>query len=473
MMKLRKKALALAMSAAVLGGGASLAQAQTVNPGGLGQALIYPYLTANNGWSTFLHVINTSPATVAAKVRFRTATDSSDAYDLIVVLSPFDIWTTVVEQQGGQSGFRPTDNSCTVPYFGKDKFVPFIVQSSEVYAEVIEMGVSVGLSSSNNPIAVAAKHSATTGLPANCAAVEAGFANPGSLSAMTEFDNSLNTTFTVGATDYRNILTGKYDLVNVSKGQSGAGRATAIADFGAPAANGSFFLETNMWSQSPGDWDHPTLAEANAGLTAINDILAKTALVNEWVLNPNLGELSSWVVTFPTKKHYVDAIAPINASTVQVTKLVSFGNAAGKPSCVEGTPSVFNREEKQIVSGSPGTTQLCNEVNVINFKNSSADSKTVLESNVAVTIDTTNLGGTGVQAGWMSFAMPSTTATALQSGLPQTTITALWNPPTAPAPPVAVAASALGRPAIGFNFTARATPADAVLYDHAYTPPSP
>jgi len=465
MMKLRRKALALAVTAAVVGGGVSVAQAQSVaiNAGSLGQALVYPYLTSLGGWNSFLHVTNTSSATVAAKVRFRAAADSADAYDFILVLSPYDMWTGVVEQQNGLVGFRPTDSTCTVPYFGKGTFTPFIVQSPEVYAEVILMGVSIGLNPTTNPVAVAAKHT-TAGVPASCSTVEAAFANPGSVSGATEFNLSLNNGATIGSgsnTIAANMLTGKYDLTNVGLGQSGAGRAVAIANFGAPGSGGSVFGNTNMWSQSPGDWDHPTLAEGNAGLSALNTALNKTALINEWVLNPNLGELSEWTVTFPTKKLYVDAITPINALTTQAPKLTPFGSTA-TPNCVTVTPSIFNREEKQLVGASPGTSALCNEANVIAFKNGPVNSSSVLGSAVAVTVDTTLLGTTGVLAGWMGLAMPTT---QLQGNLLNTTLPSFSTTTT-----IAPVTTGPGRPAVGFNLTSRATPDDAVLYDHAYLP---
>jgi hypothetical protein len=465
-MTLRKKALALAVSAAVVGGGVSLTQsalAQDINPGGFGQALIYPYLTANNGWNSFLHVVNTSPATVAAKVRFRTATNSADAYDFVVVLSPYDMWTGVVEQVNGQSGFRPTDNTCTVPHFGRGTFTPFIVQSSEVYAEVIMMGVSIGLNSDDNPIAVAAKHNTTTGLPADCAAVEAGFATAQSVADLDEFDESLNADFTVGGVTFRNVLMGKFDLTNVGTGQSGAGRAVAIEDFGAPttAVGNLAFANTNMWSQSPGDWDHPTLAEAQDGLSDVNLALNKQSLTNEWVLNPNLGELSTWIVTFPTKQLTVDAITAINASDDQTTKLRTFGT--GTANCVVTTPTILNREERILVGASPGTSSLCNEVNVINFRHGAVNSSSVLASNVAVTVDTTLLGSATTLAGWMNLAMPNN---GLSDQLTQTTLPQIFPVPVTAT--FATTTNTAGRPAVGFNLTARATPDDAVLYDHAY-----
>jgi len=471
MMKLRKKALGLALTAAMVGGGVSLAQAQTVAPGGLGQALIYPYMTAKGGWSSFLHVINTSSATVVAKVRFRTASDSADAYDFIVVLSPYDVWTGVVEAQGGQYGFRPTDNTCTVPYFGKDKFTPFIVQSSEVYAEVIEMAATVG---TTGTVAVNAKHNTTTGVPKDCSAVEAAFANGTSVAALTEFDPGSTTggvnldtgawtNGTVTGTTL-DVLTGKFDLVNVGSAWSGASRATVISTFGTPGTAGTgtgpYFASTNLWSQSAGEWDHPTLAEGTSGLTGLNAILNKASLINEWVLNPGLGELSQWVVTFPTKKLTVEAITAVNDATTEGTPLQTFGT--GTSNCVTVTPSIWNREEKQLVGASPGTTPLCYEANVISFKNGSIDSSSVLDSSVNATI-VTDLFATGVLAGWMSLGMPNNNVLH--------TFNPVWTTlPAFVAAPAGVAdtAAAVGRPVIGFNLTARQTPSDTVIYDHAF-----
>ncbi|MDS4030828.1 MAG: hypothetical protein RKO66_12250 [Candidatus Contendobacter sp.] len=466
MMSLSKKALALAVTAATLGGGAMLAQAQVaVAPGGLGQAMVYPYMTANSGWQTFLHVINTSATTVAAKVRFRAAKDSVDVYDFIVVLSPYDVWTGVVEQgAGGLYGFRPTDNTCTVPYFGKDKFTPFIVQTSEVYAEVIMMGVSTA--TSTGTVGANAKHN-TSGVPANCSAVESAFSNSASVTALTEFSTSLNVFSGTAAT---NFLTGKFDLVNVGQGWSGASRATVIANFGAPAVAGTgtgpYFANTNMWSQQAPDFDHPTLAEGFSGLTPLNTILTKTNLINEWVLNPNLGELSSWVVTFPTKKLTVDAITAINALSTQTPKLQTFGDATGtNAGCVTVTPALWNREEKQLVLASPGTTPLCYEANVLSFKSGAIDSKSVLNSNVAPASGSipTDLLSTGVIAGWMNLGMPNNSV--LHPFAPAWTTLPGWT-----AAPITGATAPVGRPVVGFNITARTTPSDTVLYDHAYLP---
>lgn len=469
MIMLCKKKLALIFGAIMLGSGMSAAHAQ-VSPDSLGQALIYPYFTALNGWNTFIHVINTSSTlTVAAKVRFRAAVDSADLLDFIVVLSPSDVWTGVIETQSGTVGFRPTDNTCTVPNIGKGGFMPFNNASSEGYVEVIMMGASP--STAVDSVAVNAKHDFGTGLPKNCDAVANAFASPASMSGTAaQFTTSL-------LAPTSNVLTGKYDLANVGLGQSGAGRATALANF---AATGSPYRPaTGLWSQSTGDWDHPTLAESGSigilppttglsGLQLVNGWLSHATVINEWVLNPNLGELSSWVVTFPTKKLTVDAFNAINALGTQTTKLLN--NFSG---CQTVAPLVYNREEKPLILPSPGTSQLCNEVNVVNFKNGLINSSSILGSDVAVTLDTSALGS-GVLAGWLQLGMPNTninTGPAIPNRtLTQTTLTSFPNTNGGYilAPGGFNAQPSVGRPVLGFNITARTTPSDSVLYEHAY-----
>ncbi|MEZ5579271.1 MAG: hypothetical protein R3F40_07610 [Candidatus Competibacteraceae bacterium] len=139
---------ALAVAAAATLRGISAAQAQAVVSGnGYGQVVIYPYFTVRDGWRTFVHVTNTSGYTVATKVRFHAAKGSEDLLDFLLVLSPYDMWTAVVEERNGVPGVRPTDNSCTVPIIGKDNFQPFLTTrvdstdaAREGYAEIIEMG---------------------------------------------------------------------------------------------------------------------------------------------------------------------------------------------------------------------------------------------------------------------------------------------------------------------------------------------
>ena len=437
MLNLRKKALALAVAAAALGGGMSAVQAQAVVPyvsaNNLGQALIYPYYTVRDGWRTFVHVTNTSAKTVATRVRFRAARESEDVLDFVLVLSPFDMWTAVVEERGGAPGVRPTDNSCTVPIIGSGNFVPFRVTDlnapqevnklREGYVEIFQMGVAIN---EEQPVAIAATHG-TDGRPANCGAV------------VTAFSTVANVDTTRGQFgDLENVLAGKFDLINVPRAASGAARAVAIADFNAEEAGSLIF------GQFAPQWYYPDLATADetAGggsladrttkLEAVHAALNAEAISNEWVLNPGLGELSSWVVTFPTK--HFGFLAPTSVP----------GAAGLLPSQVGVYIDLWNREEKTTtteVDFSPGgvaPNTLDHEVNVINFVGGGQTSAGLLNSVVSREINVDVLASPFL-GGWARLSRSDSTS-----------------------------ASPAYLPGIGFNLTTRASPGDAVLYPHNY-----
>jgi hypothetical protein len=412
-------------------------QAQAVVPyvsaNNLGQALICPYYTVRDGWRTFVHVTNTSANTVATRVRFRAARESEDVLDFVLVLSPFDMWTAVVEERGGAPGVRPTDNSCTVPIIGSGNFVPFRVTDlnapqevnklREGYVEIFQMGVALD---EDQPVAIAATHG-TDGQPANCAAVVTAFSTPA---------NVVTTRAQFGPLE--NVLAGKFDLINVPRAASGAARAVAIADFSP--------VDTSLiFGQFQPQWYYPdlaTAAEADGGgaaadrqtqLEAVHDALNAEAISNEWVLNPGLGELSSWVVTFPTKHFGFLAPTRVPAETAGLL-----------PEEVGVFIDLWNREEKTTtaeVDFSPGgvaPNTLDYEVNVINFVGGGQTSAGLLNSVVSKEINVDVLASPFL-GGWARLSRSDSTSTSLTY-----------------------------LPAIGFNLTSRASPGDAVLYSHNY-----
>jgi hypothetical protein len=436
MLNLRKNTLAAAVAAVtVVGGGLSFAQnvnaaVSYVAANNLGQALIYPYYTVRDNWRTFIHVTNTSASTVATKVRIRSAPDSTDILDFQLILSPHDMWTAVIEERNGAPGIRATDNSCTVPNIGIGNFIPFrsleidndfgidlLNQMREGYVEIIEMGIA---KNEDQPIAVAAKHGAS-GVPANCGAIVTAFGS-GSTGGVANIETTRNQ-FSNNDTAAVNVLAGKFDLVNPVAGQSGASRAVAIADFNLEAGN-------LIYGQFDPQWDYPRLSSTqsvapeigpavpNSDIGPIVDALNTVAVSNEWVLNPNLGELSSWVITFPTNNY---------ESVTGTDKPVSI--------------HLWNREEKTPtvdVDFSPGGTtppDLDFEVNVINFISpaNNITSTGLLKSVVSKDINVDILASPFL-GGWARIE-PLTDRDF---------------------------------PAIGFNLTARTNPDDAVLYDHVY-----
>ena len=80
---MNRKNLTAAVLAGLAGvaGIAGTAQAVNLNPDGLGQVLIYPYYTANDGNQTILSVVNTTDQAKAVKVRFLEGFNSREVLD--------------------------------------------------------------------------------------------------------------------------------------------------------------------------------------------------------------------------------------------------------------------------------------------------------------------------------------------------------------------------------------------------------
>jgi hypothetical protein len=130
----------------------------------LGQVLIYPYYTTNDGNQTILSVVNTTDQAKAVKVRFKEGYNSREVLDFNLYLSKYDVWVAAIADVEGVANVLIPDNSCTVPYlygagvdagldYGMQAFLPYdftgkradggptdISRASEGYFEMIEMG---------------------------------------------------------------------------------------------------------------------------------------------------------------------------------------------------------------------------------------------------------------------------------------------------------------------------------------------
>jgi len=149
--------------------------AQVVSTNDRGDAAIIPYYTAEGGRITGIHVVNTTGSTQAVKMRLRRGSDSSDAMDFNIVMSPYDEWTGYVAKDDDGVYVGTSDKTCTVPKkLGVEGIgrmpATFAAGASEGYIEVIGMGQAT---SEKMPVPVGAKHA--KGVPADCATVESNF----------------------------------------------------------------------------------------------------------------------------------------------------------------------------------------------------------------------------------------------------------------------------------------------------------
>ena len=173
------------------------ALATSVSKNEAGDLAIVPYYTVNDGKNTGIHIINTTPRTQVVKVRLRRGTDSKDALDFNLVMSPYDEWTANIGA-GGETGVQVTtnDSTCTVPEFPNGVAqmpATWAEGANEGYVEIVGMGQTSATpytqATSGAPtakrltgdkaaeaqtLAVAAEHD-ENGVPASCAVVREHF----------------------------------------------------------------------------------------------------------------------------------------------------------------------------------------------------------------------------------------------------------------------------------------------------------
>ncbi|WP_346308801.1 cell surface protein [Limnohabitans sp.] len=153
---MKKSTLALSIAAAIgsLGLAGAANATVSVNSGGIGHKLVFPYFSAQGDNATLLSITNTDTTNgKLVKVRFRGAANSDDLFDFQVLMSPGDVWTAAVSKDAttGKAMLSTSDKSCTLPAsvnstFNTDRLDPSATDEAkasgtrEGYVEVINMG---------------------------------------------------------------------------------------------------------------------------------------------------------------------------------------------------------------------------------------------------------------------------------------------------------------------------------------------
>lgn len=348
--------LAAAVAAASVGyAGAVNAQISTnmaIAGNGIGDAAFVPYYTVSNGWTTGISLINTSEYTQVVKVRLRRGSDSMDALDINLVMSPKDTWTANIREEGGDIYLITDDNTCTVPEGndgeGRFKMAALYREGAEEgYIELIGMGRPYYQWSDNSgldgefeertAIAEAAKH--VDGVPRSCDYVRQNF--------FSQDTDTLDEQGLLPAPDYGNF--GPYytnmewwddlrdvedpdvdpDLVEIFYEDAGDFlRASYLIrdtesgiEFGNEAVHLTEFSDEPMMTNQQfglfaGDltgFDYPDLNggvpffNGNRGtFEVVRGVLGVDSVLNDWSTNPANGVATDWVVTFPGQYTMLD-----------------------------------------------------------------------------------------------------------------------------------------------------------------------
>jgi len=397
---MKKNALSVAVAASVA---AAAAYADTdsmfMSAENTGQVILFPYYNAENGNNSAFHVVNTTEKTKAVKIRIMEYVNSDEVLDFNLYLSPYDhfSWVMVKDKNGDGAAIKTLDNSCTVPQLGSPN-PPFngytdddgglvqpmvnfayavddndsITRSLAGHIEVIEMGVV-----ENKTYAGAVKHG-VTGVPAKCATVQ---------------DAWLKTPVAWDLNDVSAPTGGLYGLsyaLDVSDAAAFGIDPTVIDDFASvslhnapgdelPSLNDGD-ANTNAWVQTTaGAYADQEYADT---VDAVSGMMMTKSIQNDVMTNAAVGGQSDWVITFPTKRFYVDPVekaaltanggaAPFVESYIG-TSVASVRSAS--LACEDVNVTMFDREEQTVTIERPGfspqppsakAAELCLEMNVV------------------------------------------------------------------------------------------------------------
>lgn len=400
MHKFKRNPLTLALVAAIgsIGIAGTADAAVHLSDNGQGQVLIYPYYTTRAGHDTYLSVLNTTALSKALKIRFSEGKNGRDVLNFNVYLSPYDIWTAAVVNTANGAKIITADKSCTAPALpavghqfpnftysgaalegiqpsGGDGETTSLDRTREGYFEIIEMGTIT-----NTAINAAITHA--SGVPANCAVVQAATMNMGPASTLLVGGQSARAFKATGG------LSGTASLIGVAAGTDFGYDPVVLEAFSPP-------LVENIWNPPGSIFPDLSFADRtslvlyegsvvssswNKGGDAISALLMHDNIINEYVLDNSTLSGTDWVITMPTKRYSV----PVHNTSLatDTTQLLSpftqkfwLNGACEQLAGYPDPPDYWSREGAKVhfvTIGPPwagSITRLCWETNVVTFNN--------------------------------------------------------------------------------------------------------
>ena len=383
------KTLGLAAAVAAASAGyATVANAQAALADlGLGDMAVVPYYTVQGDFVTGVHITNTSDSTQVVKVRMRRATDSMDALDFNLIMSPSDVWTGFInDDEEGNISFNTSDNTCTAPENSGSFTMPGIYRNGADtgYIEIIGMGAA----DPNQPIYTSSLHGAD-GVPADCTSTASNF-------FAASVTDSLNTvqdgTDANVYTDTLNVLKVSYFIRDGAAGVEFGNNAVHIEDFMLDAT-----ITNQEFGIGSGDYQGFDFPDLNGGapfgggalrgkFEELRTAIGGNTVINDWSANSNEAGFTvgtDWVITLPGQYTMLDLATYLGALLAQDPTLCPSDPAAiacdNRDIPLTAQFTVYDREEQGIISASgelvvspqlPGviaTTSLPQEVNVIEW----------------------------------------------------------------------------------------------------------
>jgi hypothetical protein len=282
------------------------ARAVTLDPDGLGQALIYPYYTVNsssgNPFNTYITVVNHGDDAKVVRVRFREARMHAEVLSFNLFLGARDAWAAAVVPTASGARLLNSDGSCTDPQFGAGS-PPFLDLRANAYAGD---GAGDGIERTREGYVEILEMATLT--DANRGAIEASLGTGARNCAIVRGDGSLAVAAPTGQ------VSGTLTLINVASGLDFTLNAEALDG-----------LASSPYFRLPGD-PYPDFNAAeidkvseittgrvsyrsvwNRPVDAVSAVLMRSRWYTEYVLDVATASLTDVVFTFPTRRFYATA----------------------------------------------------------------------------------------------------------------------------------------------------------------------
>ena len=337
------------------------AHAVMLNPKGLGQVLIYPYYTVNKNQDTYVSVVNESDVGKVVAVRFLESYNGRTVLDFNLYLSAHDVWTAAISAPDATatSGARITtsDKSCIDPALSFP--VPFSTHAFD--------GIAAGLPADGGPATIDRTREGHiemialadiipgSGTDLAITHVQNGHANGGMPSGC----GHLPTTLLSDIVAPTSGLFGSGAIINVGEGMFYPYTADALTGFTDRTLLGvttgpedlSLADANSSDSATPNgalatvftDNGHALTLDYARGIDAVSAVFMTDKLFNEYLVGAGLGANTDWVVTFPTKRFYVDKTLYPDSQTAPFAD--AFGGTALGTSLIAFQQTTYDREE--------------------------------------------------------------------------------------------------------------------------------
>ena len=359
-MKMKKKILSAAVMAALAVGSAQ-ADRVSITGDAHGQVLLFPYYTTQGNNETLLTITNTTDKGKAVKVSFREAFNLREVLAFNIYLAPFDVWVGKVQDapDGGAQLYTP-DNSCSTLDTNPQNMLDYDYTDSrsdgapegparkrEGFFAALDMGeidsratallgddghwyaddndddtpappdgmgtVKVKVWDRNNDGIIDVVHK--NGAPNYCQGINL------NISSIWK-DLGTNYGFKRPSGD----LIGTMAVINVQDGSEASVASTGVSgmfltavhnfpssglpDFrvvGSPNDGSSHSLAID-WDTGDGgymNWKSKQVGMPDK-VDGLSAVLMAGKVFNDYTVNPAAEAETAWIVTFPTKSHYVD-----------------------------------------------------------------------------------------------------------------------------------------------------------------------